>query len=212
MQSVSKAAVLVELGYGGDRAALEALLETEGLSRPGRTHIHPGKLPKVKALLAAHFAPVCQRGDCQRRARASRDDRRPVTASTPDHCVFCNGSVIQSAVDAMVAACERVGWRRIAVVGGSPKTRTQFREAVAGRLALHLIDGTVSRSRQRADADLGWADHLVVWGATQLAHKVSGLYMHRPGTSTLNRRSVEELAQRIARAAREHACAEGVRG
>lgn len=212
MQGVSKSEVLERFGYGGDRAAVEALLEAEGLSRPSRESIHPDKVERVQALLAAHFLPVCNRGDCRARAEAVRGEREPVPAASPERCAICGGSVIQRAVDAVVAACQRAGWRRLAVVGGSPNTRAQTQEAVAGRLELRLIDGTAIRNRKAAEADLAWADHVVVWGATQLAHKVSGLYLHAANTSSLNRRSVEELSHRVTQAARESAGGRRARG
>jgi hypothetical protein len=201
VSAVSKAGLLRELGYGGPLEAIEPLLEAAGLSRTGKPGIHPDKADAVRALIAENFVLVCGRGDCGQRALALAGEREIALAASPELCAVCGGSVIRSAVGQMLAACQRAAWTRLCVVGGSPNTRRQLEEAVAGRIALRLIDGLTARTRRLAQADLSWADHVVVWGSTQLAHKVSLLYQGAPNASTVNRRGVAELARHVARQA-----------
>jgi hypothetical protein len=107
----------------------------------------------------------------------------------------------------MSAACASAGIRRLVVVGGSPDTRREL-GALAGRLELRAVDGTERRTRAQADGDLAWADLVLVCGATELAHRVSGLYTGaRTSTPviTSSRRGVEAIAgavvQHVARRA-----------
>ena len=101
----------------------------------------------------------------------------------------------------MIEACRARGWRRLCVVGGSPNARTALQEIVGRDLELRLVDGTVSSSRAHADANLGWADVVVVWGSTQLAHKVSLLYTGE-NVIQMARRSIQELARSVTKSAR----------
>src|SRR5690606_32941997 len=94
-------------------------------------------------------------------------------------CEVCGGSVNRAAVDEMVAACARVGWRRLCIVGGSPATRQELESLVGGRLELRLVEGTVAGTLKEAAARTAWADRVIVWGATELDHKVSTLYRGR---------------------------------
>lgn len=97
-------------------------------------------------------------------------------------------------------ACRRAGWRRLCVVGGSPETHAELKRLIRPPLELRLIDGTVSRTRKQAKADLHWADHVVVWGNTQLQHKVSEHYSQQASLCAKGR-SVECLLKHLAKQA-----------
>jgi len=43
-----------------------------------------------------------------------------------------------------------------------------------------MVDGTERRTGDRARADVEWADLVLVWGASELHHKVSWLYTQVP--------------------------------
>jgi hypothetical protein len=196
--TVPKESLFRSLGFGGDRAPYEEVLRAAGLSRPEKAGIQASKEEAVRAALEERFLPVCGRGDC--REEAAADGRTLVPASEPRHCALCGGSANQRAVEGMVAACGTRRWRRICVVGGSPNARRALGELVGGRLDLRLVDGTASRNSNQAAADLSWADVVVIWGGTQLDHRVSQLYKGG-NVIALARRSIQEMARAVVRAA-----------
>jgi hypothetical protein len=196
----SKATLLRDLGYGGDRDLAEAALDAAGLSNPWLDIIPSSRADAVARLVEEMFLLVCPRPECRAEAAGIGDGRTVVPASEPRHCAFCGGSGNERAVRRMIEACRARGWRRLCVVGGSPHARTAL-EALVGRdLELKLVDGTVARSRGQADSDLGWADVVVVWGSTQLDHRVSILYKG-PNVVQMARRSIGEVAREVVRAA-----------
>src|SRR5690606_13083945 len=170
---IDKAALYAEFGFGGDPALYDEALAAAGLSGRGKTRISLEKRDRVGKLLAAKFLPVCHRGDCRAKAPEVAGDLQVVEASSPEHCAICSGSASAAAVEEMVQACARAGVRRLCIVGGSPEYRHQLTALVAGRLELRLVSGTVGRRKKQAESDVGWADVVVIWGGTELDHKVS---------------------------------------
>jgi hypothetical protein len=179
-QDLAKADLFRELGFGGDPAPYEDALLADGLSNPRKARIAGAKREQVAAALTARFFRVCARGDCQQRAPAVAGDRRVTQATAQSFCEVCGGSVNRAAVDRMVRACTRIRWHRLCIVGGAPATREELRALVNGRLELRFIDRTV------------------VWGATQLDHKVSTLY-RGPTVLTVHRRGIADLADSLER-------------
>lgn len=198
---IDKATLYAEFGFGGDTAPYDDALAEAGLSSRGKRRISLEKRQRVGELLASKFLPVCHRGDCRARAPAMAGDLTIVEASSPEHCAVCGGSASAAAVEEMVAAWLKRGMRRLCIVGGSPEYRQQLTAMVAGRIELRLIDGTVARTQKLASADLRWADLTVLWGGTQLDHKVSNLY-NSPTTIAVQRRSIQEVARAVRDAAR----------
>jgi len=201
MDVISKAELFRRIGFGGDPAAAEGVLEVAGLSRPAKQSIHPDKLDAAATALASAFCWVCNRGDCHEEAVRIAAGRTVVPAADPSQCQVCGGSVNQRSIDEMVAACAARGWHRLLVVGGSPNARDEISRILHGRLELRALDGTIARTLKQARADLGWGDVVVVWGSSQLDHKVSNLYTG-PQVVTLHRSSIQELATEVVRAAR----------
>lgn len=200
-----KARLYAELGYGDDPARLEPLLEQAGLSRPHKSNIAAAKREAVREIIQKHFRLVCGRGDCRAAARdaarAGEDARQIVLAASQAHCEICGGSANRRFVADMVAACAVRGWRRLCVVGGSPNAREALQQLVAGPLELRLVDGTRARTDKEARADLAGSDCVVLWGSTQLDHKVSAHYTG-PKVITVACRGIAELARGVAAAAR----------
>jgi hypothetical protein len=196
----SKAALLRDLGFGGDMALVELALQEAGLSNPRKPNINVSKTDAVRQLIEVRFVLVCGRGDCKQEAAAEEDGRTVVPASEPRHCELCGGSANERAVKGMIEACRRRGWKRLCVVGGSPNARTSLQQLAGHALELKLVDGTMSRHRTQADSDLSWADIVVIWGSTQLNHKVSILYKG-PNVVQMARRSIQEVARAVTRAA-----------
>ena len=116
---------------------------------------------------------------------------------------MCRGSPNQTAMDAAIAAITRRGWRRVVVVGGSPGTCEELAAIVGDRVDLRLVSGTDHRSGRDAKADLAWAHVIVVWGSTELHHRVSKLYTDaREGcVVTCPKRGIAALAATIIEAA-----------
>lgn len=197
---ILKKDLLLELGYGGGAAGYEAALEEAGLSNPRKARIAAGKRVQIEAVLAARFIRVCNRGDCRAKAAGIAAGRAVCLASTQSDCEVCSGSENQTAVDEMVAAFEKAGWRRLCVVGGSASTWENLEQCIEGRLELRLVDGKRSRQLRLAHADEAWADLVVIWAGTELDHKVSEQYRGK-NRVTAPGRGVATLAK----AARESA-------
>jgi hypothetical protein len=161
------------------RARARAVLEEVGLTSARKVRISEAKLPKAEQVLAERFYRVCAASDCQQVARAS--GREPLLVEPRSHCEHCGGSNNRRAEVAFLEACQRHGVRRVVVVGGSPAVREELEDKLSGRLELRMVDGTERRTAGKAQSDLEWGDLVLVWGATELHHKVSAHYT-QPGT------------------------------
>ncbi len=170
-------ALLADLGYRDPIAKQEArtALEAAGLTHARKTRIATSKTAAVGAVLATRFVLVCDRATCHTTATTPRIK---LHAMQPTDCTVCHGvrAPNQTAITDAIAALDRRGWRRVVVVGGSPGTCEELAAIVGKRLELRLVPGTDRRTSRDAKADLAWADVIVVWGSTELAHRVSKLY------------------------------------
>jgi len=184
---------LLGLGYGPgparDRA--RAALEGAQLTRSGKTRMSAEKLERAAALLAGTFSLHCPGAACVEAAR--RSGREPLAAATKAHCGHCGGSDNARAARDLLEACRRVGIGRLLVVGGSPSVREELHGVLGSALELRTVDGTERRTGERAKSDLEWADLVLLWGATELDHKVSAHYAHPPAA---RRRRVVHVARR----------------
>jgi hypothetical protein len=161
------------------RARARAALEEVGLTSPRKTRISEAKLPRAEQILAERFYRVCVAPSCQQAARAS--GREPLPLELRSHCEHCGGSNNRRAEVAFLEACQRHGVSRVVVVGGSPSVREELEDKLGGRIELRMVDGTERRTAGKAHGDLEWGDLVLVWGATELHHKVSSHYT-QPGT------------------------------
>ena len=172
------------------RARARAALEEVGLTSARKVRISEPKLPRAEQVLAERFYRVCAAAACQQVARAS--GREPLLVER-SHCEHCGGSNNRRAETAFLEACERYGVRRVVVVGGSPAVREELEDKLGGRIELRMVDGTERRTAGKAAGDLEWGDLVLVWGATELHHKVSSHYT-QPGTP--HRHKVVHVARR----------------
>ncbi|WP_257458745.1 hypothetical protein [Archangium lipolyticum] len=161
------------------RARARAVLEEANLTSPRKVRISETKLPKAEQLLAERFYRVCTAPACQQVAWSS--GREPLPVEPRSHCEHCGGSNNRRAEVAFLEACERHGVRRVVVVGGSPSVREELESKLGTRIELRMVDGTERRTAGKAQSDLEWGDLVLVWGATELHHKVSTHYT-APGT------------------------------
>lgn len=117
-------------------------------------------------------------------------------------CRLCGGTAARRALEEMAAVCARAGVSRILVVGGSPPSHKELKKLKPPGLEFKLVEGTLSRDKQRAVADLKWCDVAVIWAGTILSHGVSTPYMkgRKPGSAPVvvaSRRSVEALCEAV---------------
>ncbi len=167
---------LAAKGFGLTQARQQAraLLEAEKLTHPGKTRISTQKVPRISALFASHFYLCCADPGCERQARES--GRAVVRCEPKSCCEHCGGSDNRRAEARWLEACRRHQVTKLVVVGGSPSVREELQATLGKSIALRTIDGTERRPSDRAQRDLDWADLVLVWGASELHHKVSTQY------------------------------------
>jgi hypothetical protein len=163
------------------RALARGALEAAGLTRPGKARMSEPKLVRAAELLTERFFQVCADPACLQVATAS--GRQPLRVEPRSHCARCGGSANHRAEVAFLEMCRARGVQRVVVVGGSPAVREELEAKLGGHISLRMVDGTERRTADRARSDLEWADLVLVWGATELHHKVSGHYTHGPQAS-----------------------------
>jgi phosphohistidine phosphatase SixA len=191
-------------GYGHPQALQAALevLDERALTREGKQRMADSKLDAAREALTAALILTCSSARCQEEARGT-PERRRIPAEDRTSCEVCAGSDNQHAVDGMVKRAQQRGVKRLVVIGGSPSTREELSALLRGRLELKAIDGTMRRTSQQAREDMAWAQLVLIWGSTELAHRVSMLYTRGPGQGarvvTVPRRGIVALAQAVER-------------
>ncbi len=181
-----------------------AALEARGLTRAGKRRIAAAKLESARAALSQTLLRVCANPECARLGRAGGGRRKPVTVD-PAACEVCGGSNVRRATRALAHCLTSRGVRRLLIVGGKGAQHAEIEDPLTGAgLEVRFVDGSSgSHSRRDAAPDLEWAQVLVVWGATQLPHKVSKLYTDdvpphlRGRTVRLARRGVEAVCREV---------------
>lgn len=177
----------------GRTLAREAL-EGAGLTRAGKSRMSAAKEDRARGVLDAQLYKHCATPACA--TAAARSGRTPVLTAQRTACASCGGSDNRRAQEALVSACRRAGIRRLAIVGGSPSVREELRDALSDRLELRLVDGTERRTLAQARLDLEWADLVLLWGGSELDHRVSTLYTGAP--APLRRKLVHASKRGIA--------------
>jgi hypothetical protein len=190
--------LLAELGYGHPEALARALevLYASGLTNPRKTGIAASKEARVRKVLEDTLIRRCAR--CAADGRS--EGRIPVPVEDPQSCESCGGSANRAALVRAADACRRRGIARVLVVGGAPGVHAALLSSWPPDLSLRIVSGTGRHTRQDAAAQLAWADVVLVWGATQLDHRVSDHYT-RGGSSKIvvvQRRGIEALADALA--------------
>lgn len=185
-----------------EAAALDVLYSS-GLTRPGKQRLSEPKLEPARQALAGALVLTCTAAACLEEARGMTEKQR-VPANDRRGCEICEGSDNQHAVDAFVKRALEKKMTRLVVLGGSPSTREQLAAALKGRIELKAVDGTLRRTQAQAYDDMKWAHLVLIWGSTELAHRVSILYTRAPGqiapVITCPRRGIGALAAAALRA------------
>lgn len=171
---------LAERGFSPpeSRAKARAALEEAKIVNPKKSRMSEQKLERAEAVLSERFFGVCASTACAQMANAS--GREPLLVEPRSHCESCGGSNNRKAVADFVEACRRKGVKHVVVVGGSPAVREELEAQMGGQVQLRMVDGTERHTAEKARYNLEWADLVLVWGATELHHKVSGHYTGGP--------------------------------
>gem|GEM_PF-5492469 len=81
-----------------------------------------------------------------------------------EHCPTCGGVEVDVALRRFADAAQLAGVRRIAIVGGDTRLRSQLRSGLDTRLELRLVCPDTVRAVVQAEADCRWAQVIVCWG------------------------------------------------
>ena len=193
--------LLSEAGFSAEasRRAARAVLERAGLTNPSKTRVSLAKIERVLAALDAALTLCCGDAACRSAAIASKP-RAQVVEALGAACAHCAGSSSARAAKRFVALFRTARMSRLVVVGGSPAFRQQVKALVGEPVELRLIDGVGRRSKVQAEADLEWADLILVAGASELAHRMSNHYTDHRGPARrkvlqVNRRGVGAILE-----------------
>jgi len=156
------------------RSRARSTLEEAKIVNPKKARMSEQKLERAEAVLAERFFRVCSAPACQQ--AASTSGREPLMVDPRSHCESCGGSNNRRAGTDFVEACRRKGIRHVVIVGGSPAVREELESQLNGHIELRMVDGTERHTAEKARHNLEWADLILVWGATELHHKVSEHY------------------------------------
>jgi hypothetical protein len=191
---VDLAELLDSLGFRGDgaQAAARGVLVRSGLTSGRKPRIDAAKAGRIRDALERALAPVCGAAICADVARRRRPGAEPVTVEA-SACVVCGGSENRRAAARLAAAAAGRRRPRLLVVGGSPETRRHLEELARGPADLRLVDGLARVTEDGARRDIAWADVVLVWGPTQLDHKVSNHFARADTAITVPKRGVAAL-------------------
>ena len=201
-------AFLRDEGFLGPDApeAARAVLEAEGLTRPGKVRMAESKLEAARLALSTFLIRSC--AGCHERAEAELAGRRHVEVAH-EACPYCRGSDNRRAVSELVAACRKQGIDRLLIVGGTATLYAHLLDLIrqaGGGVQFRFVDGAEAvHTRNEATAHMQWANLVVIWGSTPLPHKVSQLYTQHPlaqkvKTIGVNQRGIAGLCNQIRRA------------
>lgn len=167
---------LTEQGYGLPATRLRArtALEVSGLTRVGKLRISAEKLPRALESLRSELCLHCSTPECSAFARSSGREAMPCNPKST--CERCGGSDNRRAATDLIDACRAAKVARVVIVGGSPAVREELQAALGDALDLRMVDGTERRTVDHSKADMQWGDLILLWGASELHHKVSMQY------------------------------------
>lgn len=200
----------------GERIAVVSILETYGVGNKSlvkrirkllpehisRLFNHESVTPEnaetLKSALENKVHLCCGHTTCLDLLKKEYGKQKIIGTKEPQVCSLCRGSATRRGLTQMAFHCGEKGIKRILIVGGAPASHSELKNDSPAGLEFRLIEGDVSRDKQRAAADLQWCDVVVVWASTILGHEVSNLYMknsksHNRQVVLVNRRSIEAL-------------------
>ena len=195
VQDVLITDVLVSLGLASpdaQAAGLTALYEAE-LTRPGKSRIAEPKVPLAEEAVRAAVFRACHKPACGEKAQ--RDGRATVQVAV-EHCDGCSGGDNRTAVAEMLDAMRRTGRTKLLVVGGAPNSRNELESLCAGQCGLRFLTAEQNPGRRTSDEQVAWADVAVIWGSTQIPHKMT-VAIRGPHVITCGQRGIAALARSV---------------
>lgn len=204
---VNIGAFLRDSGFDTPAAAARAraVLESAGLTRPGKQAFVASKLDAAQTALDDALVRVCSDAclALDRELSPRGAVAREAVVVTKPSCEVCLGSNnARAGLDAALTLARRKV-RRVVLVGGSPGVWDGLRRAFAvADIELRTVDGTSkSHGEKQAEANKEWAQLIIIWGATELRHAVSEHYKsdvpNAVRSITVSRRGVEALCAAI---------------
>ncbi|MFW6195167.1 MAG: hypothetical protein ACOC5M_01430 [Chloroflexota bacterium] len=197
-------AMLDDLGYMNEEAQALALdvLERAGVTnarKRNKRNIAANKREQARQALSEALAACCGSPRCE---AMLAHDPRPRARVQPVGCAACGGSANSGAARAMADTLAAAGLSRLLVIGGNPGTRGELERLLADTgVEVTTVDGSTPPTSGRAKKLLEASDVVVIWGSTELAHKVSKHFErpeHRDKTITVARRGIATLADEVA--------------
>jgi hypothetical protein len=176
-EAVPLADLLLGLGFETPTTqarAREALVAAH-LTTPTKQAISAEKRPRVEAVLRERFVVTCSSPGCS----PPPDGRERILVHDRHRCWICGGSDNRRTMETAARLFEAAGIARLVVVGGSPSVHEELRQLAPPSWQMRVIDGTARRTSESARGDLRWADLVLLWGSSELDHKVSELYSGR---------------------------------
>ncbi len=199
--------LLAGAGFTGADAArrARAVLEENGLTRPGKRGIAAEKAPRARGLLASHFLLLCGNAECARIAAGANTGRRDVVEGAQSACEVCGGSNNRRAAQLLTRRLKSERVERLLIVGGTPTLHGELDALLSPKgFQIRYVDGAVgSHSLRDATPNLQWAQVVVIWGSSPLPHKVSKLYTESLPSHVrivkFARRGIEALCHEVIR-------------
>lgn len=197
---ISISRMLEDMGISApasQKAAQDALAEAGIISfRPNRINIAASKVERSLQVLQAAFFWRCGSGNCKTKAEARG---RQTLLVERTHCMVCHGSNDRRALEEMASAAAASNVSKILVVGGTDAKRREIREKSPSGLEWRFVDGKKSKDDRYFRHNRRWAEVIVIWGSTELDHKVSEHFVRKGDTRviTVSRRSIGALADEV---------------
>ena len=178
--------------------ARAALINGGLIANERKVNILAAKSARARALLVESFLCHCNDGDC--RSAAANGGAPPLLVEKAA-CSFCGGSKDRAALAEMARALTEANKRRVLVVGGTDKKEREIKEKSPPGIEWRFIEGTKGRPSRYRQSHQDWAEVIVIWGSTELNHKVSKPFAVKGDDRviTVRRRGITALADEVIR-------------
>lgn len=189
-----------DMGIGASasqKAAQDALAEAGIISsRPNRTNIAAAKVNRALEVLEEVFSWHC--GSCK--TKSTEAGRRTLLVKRT-RCMICGGSNDRHALEEMASSAAASNVSKILVVGGTSTKHREMREKSPSGVEWRFVDGKKSKDDRYFRHNRRWAEIIVIWGSTELDHKVSNHFDGKGDSRviTVSRRSIGALADGVIR-------------
>lgn len=201
MTDVPIAKMLRRLGVveaAAQETARAALIGGGLIANAKKVNILAAKSERARALLGESFQWHCSDGDC--RSAAANGGTPPLLVDKAA-CSFCGGSKDRAALAEIARAMIEARKRHILVVGGTDAKEREIEEKSPPEIEWRVIKGKTGHPDRYYRNHREWADLVVIWGSTELSHKVSAHFDGKGdvGVITVRRRGIATLANEVAR-------------